>query len=277
MTMGSKSALIHAVLAAFLLPLNSWANQVEATGDYMYGPETSDAQACRLAILAAKQNALLKKVGEDVSIDQSYACTEATGKAVESLQKSLCTLNKYLWSQMSGEIQSFKVLDTVISTSMGSKTCRAKISALIQGKEALNPSLDFAVTVNANTLRVGEKLKISVSAAQAANLTIYSWIPNPADDGDVEKVFPNQYQTQSFLNAQLTIPNQDYDIVVGLLSKGALKTQGLAQLEHLIFVMSKDELRLPEKMSYDDFSKKVFSMDSKHIRIRKKTLSIVSN
>lgn len=275
--MGKRSALIYAVLAVFLFPLNSLANQVEATGDYMYGPETSDAQACRLAILAAKQNALLKKVGEDVSIDHSYACTEATGKGVESLQKSLCTLNKYLWSQMSGEIQSFKVLDTVISTSMGSKTCRAKISALIQGKEALNPSLDFAVTVNANTLRVGEKLKISVSVAQAANLNIYSWIPNPTDDGDVEKVFPNQYQPQSFLNAQLTIPNQDYDIVVGLHSKGALKTQGPVQLEHLIFVMSKDELRWPEKMSYDDFSKRVFSMDSTHIRIRKKTLSIVFN
>ena len=275
--MSKRALLIHAFLAVWIYPLNSWSYQIEASGEYMYGPETSDAQACRLAVLAAKNNALLKKVGEDISIDQSYVCTEATGQSVATPDQGLCTLNKYLWSQMSGEIQSFKVLETVISNAMGSRTCRAKISAQIQARDVADPDLDFAVTVNANTLRVGEKLKISVSATQAANLNVYSWIPTAVEDGYVEKIFPNQYQKPSFLNAPLTIPSQDYDIVVGWHSKADHKNQESVWLEHLIFVMSKDELQWPEKMSYDDFSRKVFSTNSKKIRIRKKTLNVVSN
>lgn len=272
-----RATLMRSVVAALFIPVLSWANLVEATGDYMYGPETSDAQACRLAVLAARNNALLKKVGEDVSIDQSYACTESVSQAVIAPQKGLCTLNKYLWSQMGGEIQSFKVLDTSISTSMGARTCRAKISAEINKKVSADPAFDFAVTVNANTFRVGEKLKVFVSADQEANLTIFSWIPNASNDGVVEQIFPNQYQTKSLLNAQLTIPNQDYDIVVGSDSAGVRKGQASVQLEHLIFVMSKNELLWPKKMSYDDFSKKVFETDPHQIRIRKKTLSVVAN
>lgn len=277
MTMNNKSLIMATIFAMTLLPVCTWGGQVEATGEYKYGPETSDAQACRLAILAAKNNAILKKVGEDVSIDQSYACSEASDQAATMPRQGLCTLNKYLWSQMSGEIQSFEVKGTEIFSEVGSRTCRAKISANIQAKEAPDPQLDFGATVNANTLRVGEKLKISVSAGQAAHLNVFSWTPSVFDDGVVEKIFPNQYQTKSFLNAQLTIPNQDYDIVVGSNSKAEGRNQDSVQLEHLIFVMSKDDLQWPQKMSYDDFSKKVFLTNSKDIRIRKKTLSVVPN
>ena len=275
--MNNKSLTMATIFAMTLLPVSTWGGQIEATGEYKYGPETSDAQACRLAILAAKNNALLKKVGEDVSIDQSYACTENSDQGVKMPGQGLCTLNKYLWSQISGEIQSFEVMGTVISSEVGSRTCRAKIAANIQAKDASDPQLDFGVTVNANTLRVGEKLKISVSTGQSANLNVYSWTPSATDDGVIEKIFPNQYQTKSFLNAQLTIPNQDYDIVVGSNSKAEGRNQDSVQLEHLIFVMSKDDLHWPQKMSYDDFSKKVFSTNSKDIRIRKKTLSVVPN
>jgi Domain of unknown function (DUF4384) len=275
--MNNKSLTMATIFAMTLLPVCTWGGQIEATGEYKYGPDTSDAQACRLAILAAKNNALLKKVGEDVSIDQSYACTENSDQGVKMPGQGLCTLNKYLWSQISGEIQSFEVMGTVISSEVGARTCRAKIAATIQAKDASDPQLDFGVTVNANTLRVGEKLKISVSTAQSANLNVFSWTPSATDDGVVEKIFPNQYQTKSFLNAQLTIPNQDYDIVVGSNSKAEGRNQDSVQLEHLIFVMSKDDLQWPQKMSYDDFSKKVFSTNSKDIRIRKKTLSVVPN
>lgn len=265
------------IFVAWLIHMSAWSAPVEAWGEYMYGPETSDAQACRLAVLAAKNNALSRIVGEDVSVDQSYACSEKMGPEEMQPTKGLCTLNKYLWSQMSGEIQSFKVMETSIATAMGARICKARISAVIKHKPASEPELDFAVTINASTLRVGEKLKMSVTADQPAHLYVFSWVPALANDGVVETVFPNPYQNNAFLNARLTIPNQDYDIVVGSSSKDTERSQAPVQLEHLIFVMSKKELHWPQKMGYDDFSQKVFSSDSQQVRIRKKTLSVVAN
>jgi hypothetical protein len=256
----------------------SWsAAPLEVTGEYRYGPEISDAQACRLAVLVAKNNALQQEVGEDLSIDQSYACVEKNHDTVASIQQEICALNKYLWSQIRGEIQSMKVLKTRVTTNEGSKSCHADISVQVVQHPSVDSAFDFAVAINGTTFRLGENLKIRVTSDQTAHLSVFGWTPDVGSDGEVSKIFPNPYQPSGVLNAQLTIPNQDYDIAVAAPPSKAKTDQVLVSLEHLIFVMSKSELRWPERMSYDEFSKRIFQIHPKEVRIRKKTLSIVVN
>lgn len=256
----------------------SWsAAPLEVTGEYRYGPEISDAQACRLAVLVAKNNALQQEVGEDLSIDQSYACAEKRHDTGASISQEICALNKYLWSQIRGEIQSMKVLKTRITTNDGSKSCHADISVQIMQHPSVDSAFDFAVAMNGATFRLGETLKITVTSDQVGHLSVFGWTPDVGGDGEVLKIFPNPYQPSGVLNTQLTIPNQDYDIAVAAPPSKAKTGQVLVSLEHLIFVMSRSELRWPEQMSYDEFSKRIFQVNPKEVRIRKKTLSIVVN
>ena len=106
-------------------------------------------------------------------------------------------------------------------------------------------------------------------------MNVYSWVPEDADGGELSQIFPNSYQTSSRLNAHLTIPNHDYDIVVGM---SPAKTQGqtvATSLEHIVFVMSDHTLDWPQHMSYSDFSRKVFEAGTSRVRIKKQTISIV--
>ncbi len=276
---------MHVIRCMFLIMLLllgpfsvSWsAAPLAVTGEYRYGPEISDAQACRLAVLVAKNNALLQEIGEDLSIDQSYACAEKNHDAGVPTQQEICTLNKYLWSQIRGEIQSMEVLKTRITTNDGSKSCHADISVQVVQHPSVDSVFDFAVAINGTTFRLGETLKIRVTSDQVAHLSVFSWTPEVGSDGEVLKIFPNPYQPSGVLNTQLTIPNQDYDIAVAAPPSKVKTGQVLVSLEHLIFVMSKSELRWPERMSYDEFSKRIFQVNPKEVRIRKKTLSIVVN
>lgn len=276
---------LYAIRGLFLMvvlllgvSVTSWsAAPLEVTGEYRYGPEISDAQACRLAVLVAKNNALQQEVGEDLSIDQSYACAEKSHDTGASIQQEICTLNKYLWSQIRGEIQSMKVLKTKITTNGGSKSCHADISVQVVQHPSVDSAFDFAVAINGTTFRLGETLTIAVTSDQVGQFSVFSWIPGEGNDGEVLKIFPNPYQPSGVLNTQLTIPNQDYSIAVAAPSSKANTSQVLVSLEHLIFLMSKSELRWPEKMSYDEFSKRIFQVNPKEVRIRKKTLSIVLN
>jgi Domain of unknown function (DUF4384) len=278
MNMHAIRDLLLTVVLLWLSAGVSWsAAPLEVTGEYKYGPEISDAQACRLAVLVAKNNALQQAVGEDLSIDQSYACVEKSHDAGALVQQEICALNKYLWSQIRGEIQSMKVLNTRITTNDGSKSCHADISVRVVQHPPVDSAFDFAVGINGKTFRLGETLKITVTSDQVGHLSVFSWTPEVGSDGEVLKIFPNLYQSSGALNTRLTIPNQDYDIAVAGPPSNAKTGQVLVSLEHLIFVMSRSELRWPEQMSYDEFSKRIFQIDPKEVRIRKKTLSVVVN
>lgn len=277
-----KTRLLHQSLLAVWLAFSAMsashvqAQAVHSEGEYLYGPETSEALACKLAELTAKQNALARHVGEDLSIDQSYACSESGADFAE--MKSLCTLDKFLWSQIRGEITSYRVLDQKVSKILGARKCTVTIEAQLQRLPVSGARFDFSVHLNAQTLRIGEPVRMRIQPAGQGYLTVYNWLTSEGDSGQLSKVFPNSHQPESLLNAQLMIPNEDYDIVVGEAerSKHAGKRPP-AVFEHLVFVMTGHDMPWPAQLSYDDFSKKVSEIDPATVRIKKKTLSIVVN
>ena len=257
------------------LALPSSAQTVQAVGQYHYGPDTSETTACRLAVLAAKQNALAKTVGESIDISKSYACNEAALDHPSA--NAICTLNQYLWSQIHGEIASLQVLKTETSATLGAKTCSATISAHIVRQSGEPPAFDFTPSLSAHTLRAGENISVTITPMRNGFLNVYSWVPDDADGGVLSKIFPNQFQPSARLNARLTIPNHDYDIVVGMSPAKTQHQMEASSLEHIVFVMSDQDLEWPQHMNYHDFSKKVFEVGSQHLRIKKQTISIVQN
>lgn len=109
------------ILAAFFLAPTSHvhAETVSARGEYLYGPETSEADACRLAEERAKVAALSKVFVEGFSMEEQMSCREISGGKSDYK----CALNRVTWSSIEGAIRAVTVNQKLIEPRIGSMAC----------------------------------------------------------------------------------------------------------------------------------------------------------
>jgi hypothetical protein len=233
-----------------IVPLDSERVTLTVAGEYRYGPNVSEQEACRVAVQRAKEDALRRVFGEIVSADEQFSCREKSG----STENRQCAYDKSTWSMIDGEIGNALQKNQFIFDEQGAKRCWVELSVEVL-RPTKKPSLELDLKVNLGSYQYknGDNLIIDVTPPKPIYLAIFSWTPNSGDPGVVGKIFPNPLDNNSLISARRKIPQKatngvDYEFK---LKNDEPKKDFID--EYLIFVITKKDLKWMDEYPYDDF------------------------
>lgn len=194
-------ALMLSIIAAF----PAYAEMVPGKGEYLYGPETSEADACRMAEERAKTSALSRVFGEQVSLEQQMSCREITGTNSDYS----CELNSLTWSLVEGDIKATTAYSKVVESRTDEKSCTVTLTAdvVIPDKK---PDLNFQVnaTINEKIYRVGDILTMEFEPTAPMHIVVFNWVPHQ-DRNLVTQIFPNPSEPQGYITKKTSIPSSN--------------------------------------------------------------------
>lgn len=195
------------ILAAFFLAPMSHvhAKEVSARGEYLYGPETSEADACRLAEERAKAAALNKVFGESISMEEQMSCREVTGGKPDYS----CELNRVTWSAIEGEIRAVTESRKMIEPRMGEKACIVMLTVdVVMPERKPDPNFDVKVTINGKVYRAGEVMTIELEPTVPMYVAIFNWVPYQSKNA-VTQMFPNAMDPQNYIAKKTEVPTEN--------------------------------------------------------------------
>lgn len=174
------------VLLAILSPFEmALAVVVPANAEYLFGPETSENEACELARNKAKSLALSQVVGEKVSSEEQLICNQTTGKSADYG----CEFNRISWSMIDGDIRAVKNEIRKIEAREGARACVVSLEAdIVEPTKKPDPDFDISVKINKTVFTVGDDMLVELEGSQPSHLVIFNWLPN--QNNEVLRIIP---------------------------------------------------------------------------------------
>ena len=251
------------------------AEERDVTGEFLFGPETSESKACEAAEQKAKQDALRQVLGERFSVSEQLSCRE--GRA--GTDNTDCVYNTFLWSEIDGDIkQAVRLGNPVVDKTLGASRCVVAMRVEVAEPElAPDPGFDFQVLLSSIRLREGEALSFSVKPTASMHLAIFGWAPSH-DKKAVTRIFPNTFDSDALLRAQQEnpIPSE-----LGSRRYGfqASFPAGLKQDyvdEYLIFVATKRPVAWLESYDFEQFRARIREISPPDKRVVKRSYRIIN-
>ena len=170
--MKSKFFITLLILA---VGFNAHAEMATGVGEYLYGPETSKAEACRFAFDRAKSMALSSVLGESVSNEQQMYCKESSGHKADVD----CEYHSMTWSFIDGDIKPPKKFDQKIEERFGETACIVSIEAeVIPPAKKPDPNFEVKLKINQTVFRAGDDFNLEFESTLPAYFAIFNWLPN---------------------------------------------------------------------------------------------------
>ena len=175
----TKNCIAITLLTLILQLGPAVAKVVPASGEYLFGPETSENEACELARNKAKSLALSQVVGEKVSSEEQLICNQTTGKTTDYG----CEFNRITWSMIDGDIRAVRNEVRKIETREGAKACIVSLEAdIIEPTKKPDPNFDISVKLNKTVFTVGDDMLVELEGSESSHLVIFNWLPNQKNE-----------------------------------------------------------------------------------------------
>ena len=130
---------------------------MRTTGEFLYGPDTSERKACEAAIQKATTAAVRKIYGEKVSVTEQLSCKEEGSRE----DNTNCVYHSYLWNTIDGEIRSSKLISREIESIDSLSKCTVVLSVeAVRSIEKSDPGFDFKIKLNRDVFRHNDSLNI---------------------------------------------------------------------------------------------------------------------
>ena len=245
--------IILASLASKLLTMMVGPSLFISQAEVVYGPQTSQMEACRQAEERAKVQIVEKAFGQLITADNDMVCRGTD-------DESDCSMRKFTWEHTEGSIKSIR--DKKIQATANS--CKVTVAAEVQKEELFNdPNFDVRVLTNRKVYHRHDEVKIHIEPNNNMYVTVFHWKP----DGDkMNKVFPNRFDTNNKFSSKFAIPtNDNYQI--------RFKTDKKVSDEYLIVVATKDLTNFLGSYTPSEFSKTMRAIKEK--RVVKKPILIM--
>ncbi len=180
------------------------AEAVSARGEYLYGPETSEADACRLAEERAKAAALRKVFGESISMEEQMSCRETSGGKADYG----CELDRVSWSLIEGDIRAVTASQKMIEPRMGAKACIVTLTAdIVLPDRRPDANFDIRVNINEKRYRAGEVLTLELEPTVPMHVAIFNWVPYQSSN-TVTQIFPNAIDPYNYIAKKTSVPTE---------------------------------------------------------------------
>ena len=241
------------------------AEAVNVKGEYLYGPDTSEADACRLAMERAKANALSKVFGESISMEEQMSCREVKGGKPDYG----CELNRVSWSSIEGDIRSVTDYRKVIESRVGERACIVTLTAdVVIPNRKPDSSFDLKATLNEKMYRAGEVLTIALEPTAPMHIAIFNWVPYQ-DRDTVTQMFPNPMDPQSLITKKTSIPTVSkisaYNLTMTWLE--SLPKNKTFVDEYLIVIGTKKPIKWLSSYEFSEFKLKLSEIPLDEMRV----------
>lgn len=263
---------VWAVSALFFTP-GLHAEVREVAGEFFFGPDTSEKQACEAAEQRAKQEALRLVMGERFSSSEQLSCKDGAA----GIDNTQCVYNTFRWTEIEGDIKQAIRLGQQVDKQMGSSRCTVSMRIVVDvPKLQPDPSFDFQVKLNTNRLRAKEAVNFQILPSSDMHMAVFAWAPSH-DAATVSKIFPNAFDNQSLLAARVNhpIPSESgvtrYQFEVDL-------PQGTQQDfvdEYLIFVATTTPVAWLEEYDFEKFRSRLREISPPQKRVVKQSYRVI--
>ena len=242
---------------------------VEVSGIHRFGPETSEAEACRLATERAKRIAIERVVGETVRADRLLVCKEGSGET-SAARRSGCRLSQTLWSALSGSLLDARVTETTITPYLGGRACNVTLEAVVAKPNGEpDPDFDLQVTLDRPIYRIGEVIQLTVAPTHPGYLTVFNWAPLGQTTAPLTRLLPVDSGVPLAITDQQVVPRDGTQLRIGGFPIDAGESSWIPPdtwAEYLIAVYTREPLQWPDQMSLSEFGRKLHEIPRRDIR-----------
>lgn len=262
-------SFMTAVTGLFVASMVCAQVSVEVSGIHRFGPETSEAEACRLATDRAKRLAIERVVGETVRADRLLVCKEGSGDTSPA-QRSGCRLSQTLWSALSGSLLDARVTQTTITPYLGGRACNVTLEAVVAKPNGEpDPDFDLQVTLDRPIYRIGEAIQLTVAPTQPGYLTVFNWAPLGQTTAPLIRLLPVDTGLPLAIAAKQVLPRDGTQLLIGGFPIDPGESSWIPPdtwAEYLIAVYTREPLQWPDQISLSDFGRKLHEIPRRDIR-----------
>ncbi len=178
----NKVGCLFAVLLILSIQIVN-AETARGEAEYLYGPETSQSTACKLAEDKAKIVAIASIFGEAMSNEEQQFCNATSGNQ----SASKCEFNRVTWTLIEGDIKSIKNVKRKVESRGDSSACIVTLDAdIVVPSKKPDPNFDVKVKTKQNVYRVGDDFLLEIEGTEPAYIAIFNWLPN--EDNKVYRI-----------------------------------------------------------------------------------------
>ena len=247
------------LLILFFLNFITFANSkiVEAEAEYKHDGKISQEEACVLAEKRAKDNAIKKALGLEVTLRETQKCSEVDGEFnCEQNQISVLSLN--------GNITESSTLKEESGYDEENKRyyCLIKIKANVERSIKRDSEFQLDVKLNLDNFRDKEKLNMEILSNKEMFLTVYVYFPYEKGF-QVQKLFPNAREKNNKISSgKFKLPTEGTQYAVDF----PKNTKKAKVDEHLIFIATIKNIDWLDKFSrIEDLRKSLNELSKKNI------------
>lgn len=258
------AGFVFLLIFYFFNLLPAAAKEVQATGEFLFGPQLSKEFACNAAAKRAIDAAIRQVNGEAVSTEGQYTCRENSGTKSDDYQ---CVLNQSTWSQIDGDVKNILIQKEVITELQGASQCTVSLTVdVITQSSRPDANFNFSYEVNQRAFKDGEKIRFVIKTSANMHLAIFSYLPYLEGNHQVTKIFPNIYEKESKVAEKIVIPgpNSQYELLISWLDNG--NKEKIIQDEHFMIIATKEPIKWLDDYSIDKFKSVLREIPADKIR-----------
>jgi hypothetical protein len=236
------------VSMAFALITNTASTAATGTGQWYYGPDTSENVACARAEQLAKADAVRNVIGEAIFIDEFSNCAEVRGEPK-------CRYESSIFSVTDSYIRKSTITERTIGTSFNRNVCTVEVNVKVTNDK---PKID--ANVNGRFFyKEGESMSWDLKTSDPTKVYIYHIEGNKAT-----MMWPTYVGTNNAVANELTVPTPGYKF----------KARAGRLTESLVFVFTNEKINLMRNYELDDLNSKLLSIPIAERRIVRRNLVI---
>jgi len=239
---------------------------IPVSGEYAFGPQVSQEQACLKAEVRAKEEGLRKAFGETHFTHKLLECSGADNQTCEYQRVSVSALN--------GVLLNFSERRQSVRDDLGMRVCRVTGRAHLDASRSPNKDLYFDVRLNRHLYRVGDEVSIEILAPGKSFLAVFA--QSDSSGRRVTRVFPNRHVLSAEVTDKLILPGKDtsYRLSVATGSGSSEKRSGsltdgvaradigtTADVEYLYVIRTTSSVKWLESYALDDLLKHLSQID----------------
>ena len=212
--------LIFSVVLLSASP-NSVAAQkaVAVSGEYAFGPDISQAEACRRAEDRAKEAAIKKANGEALFSESMIDCDEKRGDD--------CRYSRTTISHLNGLLLALEEKRTQVWDQAPMRVCRVSGVAKVDTK-SVSARLFFRASLNRTVFRTGDEVVLALELPVRSYLAVFSH--TDPTSGKFTRIYPNRHEKGVAVEGKVSLPTpgSGYRLVASA-KRPAGQTEGLPQ------------------------------------------------
>jgi hypothetical protein len=168
---------------------------VAVSGEYIFGPDVSEAEACRRAEDRAKEAAVRKANGESFFSESMIDCHESDGND--------CRYSRTTISHLNGFLLALEETRTQVWDKPPMRVCRVTGVANVD-KKSVSGKLYFRASLNRSVFQTGDEVRFTLEIPVTSFLAIFSQT-GPTTEKFI-RIYPNRHEQGNPVVGKFILP-----------------------------------------------------------------------